>query len=143
MHTPQEPHLTALKRILCYLRGSLDYDLLLQPSQTSELVVYTDASWVGCPDTRWSTFGYAVFLGANLISRSSADAEYHVVANGVAEASWLRRLHQELYSPLQRVTLVYCDNVSAIRSLHQSHAASVHGARGDRPAFRPRACRCR
>jgi hypothetical protein len=68
MHTPREPHLTALKRILCYLRGSLDYDLLLRPSQTSELVVYTDADWAGCPDTRRSTSGYAVFLGANLVS---------------------------------------------------------------------------
>jgi hypothetical protein len=29
MHTPWEPHLTALKRILRYLRDSLDYDLLL------------------------------------------------------------------------------------------------------------------
>jgi hypothetical protein len=33
MHTPREPHLTALKRILRYLRGSLDYDLLLRPSR--------------------------------------------------------------------------------------------------------------
>jgi hypothetical protein len=68
MHTPREPHLTALKQILCYLRGSLDYDLLLRPSSTSELVVYTDADWVSCPNTRWSTLGYTVFLGANLIS---------------------------------------------------------------------------
>jgi hypothetical protein len=52
MHTSREPHLTALKRILRYLRGSLDYGLLLRPSLTSELVVYTDADWVGCPDTR-------------------------------------------------------------------------------------------
>jgi hypothetical protein len=44
MHTPREPYLTALKRILCYLRGSLDYGLLLRPSPTSELVVYTDAN---------------------------------------------------------------------------------------------------
>jgi hypothetical protein len=29
MHTPREPHLTALKWILRYLRDSLDYDLLL------------------------------------------------------------------------------------------------------------------
>jgi hypothetical protein len=29
MHNPREPHLTALKRILRYLRGSLDYGLLL------------------------------------------------------------------------------------------------------------------
>jgi hypothetical protein len=49
MHTPREPHLTVLKRILRYLRGSLDYGLLLRPSPTSELVVYTDADWAGCP----------------------------------------------------------------------------------------------
>jgi hypothetical protein len=36
------------------------------------------------------------------------------VANGVTEASWLRQLLQELQRPLQRATLVYCDNVSAV-----------------------------
>jgi hypothetical protein len=34
----------------------------------SDLVVYTDADWAGCPDTRWSTTGYVMFLGANLVS---------------------------------------------------------------------------
>jgi hypothetical protein len=36
------------------------------------------------------------------------------VANGVAEASWMCELLHELHSPLQRATLVYCDNVSAV-----------------------------
>jgi hypothetical protein len=124
MHTSREPHLTALKRIMRYLRGSLEYGLLLRPSPTSELVVYTDADRAGCPNTRRSTSGYVVFLGANLVSwvakrqpvvsRSTGEAEYHAVANGVAEASWLRQLLHELHSPLQRATLVYCDNVSAV-----------------------------
>jgi hypothetical protein len=43
MHTPWKPLLTSLKQILCYFHGSLDYDLLLQPSLMSELMVYTDA----------------------------------------------------------------------------------------------------
>jgi hypothetical protein len=42
MNTPREPHLTALKQILRYLQGSLDYDLLLRPSSMSDLVVYTN-----------------------------------------------------------------------------------------------------
>jgi hypothetical protein len=123
MH-PTGAYLTALKQILRHLRGSLDYNLLLRPSPTSELVVYTNADWAGYPDTRQSNSDYVMFLGANLVSwaakrqpvvsRSSAEAEYRIVANGVAEASWLRRLLQKLHSPLQRSTLVYCDNISPV-----------------------------
>jgi hypothetical protein len=39
---------------------------------------------------------------------------YRAVANDMAEASWPRRLLQELHNPLQRATLVYCDNISAV-----------------------------
>jgi hypothetical protein len=97
MHDPQEPHLTAMKRILRYLQGTPDYSLLLRRSSSSDLVVYTDADWAGCSDTRRSTSGYAVFLGDNLVfwsakrhtvvSRFSAEAKYRAVANGVAEAT--------------------------------------------------------
>ena len=124
MHDPRESHLAALKRLLRYVRGTVDLGLVLHRSSSAELVVYTDADWAGCPDTRRSTSGYAVFLGGNLVSwsskrqpvvsRSSAEAEYRAVANGVAEASWLRQLLAELHSPLAKSTLVYCDNVSAV-----------------------------
>jgi hypothetical protein len=106
MHDPREPHLTAMKRILRYLHGMLDFGLLLHRSSSSDLVVYTNADWAGCPDTHRSTSGYAVFLGDNLVSwsakrqtvvsRSSAEAEYRAVANGVAEATWLHQLLHEL-----------------------------------------------
>ena len=36
------------------------------------------------------------------------------MANGVAEACWLRQLLQELLHPLRHATVVYCDNVSAV-----------------------------
>jgi hypothetical protein len=124
MHDPREPHLTATKRILRYLQGTLDHSLLLCCASTSDLVVYTDADWASCPDTHRSTSGYAVFLGDNLVSwfskrqnivsRSSAEAEYRAVANSVAEACWLRQLLVELHNPLLRATLVYCDNASAV-----------------------------
>ena len=68
MHDPREPHLAALKRILRYVRGTLDLGLHLRASSQTELVVYSDADWAGCPDTRKSTSGYAVLLGDNLVS---------------------------------------------------------------------------
>jgi hypothetical protein len=54
--------------VLRYVRGTVDFGLVLHRSPSAELVVYTDADWAGCPDTRRSTSGYAVFLGGNLIS---------------------------------------------------------------------------
>jgi hypothetical protein len=100
MYGPREPHLTAMKHTMCYLRGTLNYGLLLRRSASSELTVYTDVDWAGCSDTHWSTSGYAVFLSANIVSwsikrqnvvsRSSAEAEYRAMANGVAEGYWLR-----------------------------------------------------
>ncbi|GKA61107.1 ribonuclease H-like domain-containing protein [Tanacetum coccineum] len=95
MHDPREPHFSALKRILRYIRGTMPYGLQLFSSTTSSLVAYSDADWAGCPTTRRSTSGYCVFLGNNLLSwsskrqvtlsRSSAEAEYRGVANAVAE----------------------------------------------------------
>ncbi|XP_019434537.1 PREDICTED: uncharacterized protein LOC109341152 [Lupinus angustifolius] len=124
MHDPRVDHMSALKRIIRYVQGTLDYGLHLYPSSTSTLVSYTDADWGGCPDTRRSTSGYCVFLGNNLISwsskrqptlsRSSAEAEYRGVANVVSESCWIRNLLLELHCPVQKATLVYCDNVSAI-----------------------------
>jgi hypothetical protein len=71
MHDPRESHLAALKRLLRYVRGTVDFGLVLHRSLSVELAVYTNADWAGCPDTRRSTSGYAVFLGGNLISWSS------------------------------------------------------------------------
>ncbi|GJR18254.1 ribonuclease H-like domain-containing protein [Tanacetum coccineum] len=124
MHDPREPHFSALKRILRYVRGTLTSGLQLYSSTTSSLVAYSDADWAGCPTTRRSTSGYCVFLGNNLLSwsskrqftlsRSSAEAEYRGVANAVAETCWLRNLLRELHTPLSTATIVYCDNVSAV-----------------------------
>ncbi|KAK4353179.1 hypothetical protein RND71_028697 [Anisodus tanguticus] len=124
MHDPRVEHMNALKRIIRYMQGTLDYGLHLYPSSTSALVSYTDADWGGCPDTRLSTSGYCMFLGNNLVSwsakrqstlsRSSAEVEYRGVANVVLQSCWLCNLVLELHCPIHKATLVYCDNVSAI-----------------------------
>nr|GEY83530.1 ribonuclease H-like domain-containing protein [Tanacetum cinerariifolium] len=124
MHDPREPHFAALKRILRYVQGTVDFGLQLYASATTSLVGYTNADRAGCLSTRRFTFEYCVFLGDNLlswsskrqhtISRSSAEAKYRGVANVVAETAWLRNLLRELHSSLSIASLVYCDNVSAV-----------------------------
>jgi hypothetical protein len=71
-----------------------------------------------------------VFLGDNclLVIEASeccllldAEAKYHIVANGVIMAYWLRRLHQQLHSPLRTSTLVYFDNKVHNPAQHTKH----------------------
>jgi hypothetical protein len=124
MHAPRAHHLAMVKRILRYISGTADHGLHVHRSTTLDLVGYSDADWAGCPDTRRSTSGYAVFLGDSLVSwsskrqptvsRSSAEAEYRAVANVVAECCWLRQLLGELHVAVPKATVVYCDNISAV-----------------------------
>ncbi|GKB55282.1 ribonuclease H-like domain-containing protein [Tanacetum coccineum] len=96
MHDPREPHLNAMKRVLRYLRGTTDLGLqhfgLLHHSLLPTLML----------------------TGQDMLSRSSAEAEYRGVANVVVETSWIRNLLRELHTPLFTATLVYCDNVSDV-----------------------------
>ncbi|GJY22120.1 ribonuclease H-like domain-containing protein [Tanacetum coccineum] len=122
MHYLLRAYYTLKKRILRYVRGTLELVLHLYASATTSLVGYTDADLAGCPSTQRSTSGYCVFLSGNLllwsaklqhtVSRSSM--KYRGVANVVAVSAWLRNLLRELHSPLFTATLVYCDNVSAV-----------------------------
>ncbi|GKG10677.1 ribonuclease H-like domain-containing protein, partial [Tanacetum coccineum] len=45
MHDPREPHFAALKRVMRYVKGTLDFGLHLYASATTSLVGYTDADW--------------------------------------------------------------------------------------------------
>jgi hypothetical protein len=118
------PNNCLVKRILCYIKGTLDLSLHLSSSSSVALTAYFDADWAGCPDTRRSTSGYCVYLGDNLISwlskrqttvsRSSAEAEYRAVAHVVAECCWIRQLLGELHHPLTTATVVFLDNVSTV-----------------------------
>lgn len=48
MHDPREARWQALKCILRYLQGTIDYGIHFQPSTLTQLVAYFDANWVGC-----------------------------------------------------------------------------------------------
>jgi hypothetical protein len=86
MHDPRESHFGLIKRIMWYIKGTLQYGLSLSRSRSHDLVIYSDADWADCSDTRRSTSGYCVFLGDNLISWSSK--RQHTVSRSSAEAEY-------------------------------------------------------
>src|SRR4051794_25581770 len=122
MQAPRDAHWTAVKWILSYICGTMELGLSLHTSPSTYIVAYSEADWAGCADSRRSSSGYCVYLGSAMISwsskrqptvsRSSAEAEYHAVANEVAECTWLRQLHSELSFPTHKATVVFYDNVS-------------------------------
>lgn len=67
---------------------------------------FLDVDWAGCVNDQQSTGGFAVFLGSNLISwsarkqaivsRSSTEVEYKLLANAIAEMMWVQKLLVEL-----------------------------------------------
>jgi hypothetical protein len=105
MNAPSDIHLTAAKRILRYLRGTLDHGLFYTPGPIS-LSAFSNADWAGDPNDRRSTSGLLVYLVHNpitwsakkqlTVSRSSTEAEYRALASASAELCWLRILVKDL-----------------------------------------------
>ncbi|KAL5579473.1 hypothetical protein UlMin_011915 [Ulmus minor] len=68
MHSPTSAHWLSVKRILRYLRGTMQQGLRLNSSQGLHIQAYTDADYASTPDNRRSSSGYCVFFGDNLVS---------------------------------------------------------------------------
>jgi hypothetical protein len=100
MQTPHEIHWKVAKRILRYVRGTVQFGIHYSLGGTPLLVGFTDSDWAGDPDYQNSTAGYVFSLGSGpvtwaykkqqAISLSSVEAEYRAAVNASQEAMWLR-----------------------------------------------------
>jgi hypothetical protein len=124
MHDPRSGHLDVVYRILRYLKGSPGKGLWFKKNGHLTVDGYSDADWASCLDDRRSTSGYCVFVGGNLVSwrskkqqvvsRSTAEAEYRAMSQGLSEMLWVRNLLSELKVLRKGPLNVWCDNKSAI-----------------------------
>jgi hypothetical protein len=67
LHASTTVHWMVVKRILRYLKGTLRFGITLTPSKSTLVSAFSDADWVGCVDDRWSTEGFVVYFGHNLV----------------------------------------------------------------------------
>jgi len=124
MQSPHKENLEAVHRILRYLKSTPSRGLFFKKTGQQAIEVFTDVDWAGSITDRKSTSGYCTFVWGNLITwsskkqdvvaRSSAEAEYRAMAQGVCEILWLKRILEELQLPMTLPMKLYCDNKAAI-----------------------------
>ncbi|CAA0822344.1 cysteine-rich RLK (RECEPTOR-like protein kinase) 8 [Striga hermonthica] len=109
MEDPREDHWVAVKRLLRYVKGTVDQGIIFpKTGDRSELrlTAFSDADMAGDIDGRKSTSGVLVFLGSapiswqplkqKIVALSTCEAEYVAAATAACQAVWLRRLLGEL-----------------------------------------------
>ncbi|XP_067034756.1 uncharacterized protein [Acropora muricata] len=131
---PTKEHWLALKRILRYLKGTVNYGILFSCNVESECVGFSDADWAGDVNDRKSTSGYLFQLCGGAISwrskkqpcvaLSTAEAKYMALSSAVQEALWLKHLLVDLKVVTLTPMRVYEDNQAAI---NMTKNPSYHG----------------
>ncbi|KAJ9547086.1 LOW QUALITY PROTEIN: hypothetical protein OSB04_019629 [Centaurea solstitialis] len=121
---PRDSHLSAVKRILRYLKGTPDFGLWYPKDSGFELIAYTDSDHAGCKLNRKSTSGACQFLGDKLVSWSSrkqncvslstAEAEYVAAACCCSQVLWMKTQLADFGYTMHRIP-IYCDSKSAIQ----------------------------
>ncbi|PKU63414.1 Retrovirus-related Pol polyprotein from transposon TNT 1-94 [Dendrobium catenatum] len=137
MHEPAAQHTALLKKLLRYIKGTIEFGL---PITRSNLLLrtYSDADWASDPITRKSTSGFCTFLGTTLISwtvkkqptvsRSSTESEYRALASATADTIWIKRLLADFHIDHLQPVDIFCDNTSTIALANNPvfHARTKH-----------------
>jgi hypothetical protein len=126
MEEPREEHLTAVKRILRYIAGTMNWGVTYTPGEGGEpcLMGFSGSDMAGDQDDRKSTSGMVYFLSNNLVTwqsskqkivaLSTCEAEYVAASAAACQAVWLAQLMGELLGKKVSAPLMLVDNKEAI-----------------------------
>ncbi|KAK6139143.1 hypothetical protein DH2020_027115 [Rehmannia glutinosa] len=125
---PKESHMSVVKRIFRYLKGTIQYGLFYPKNEKFSLKGYSDSDYAGNIDDRKSTSGSCQFLGdclvswfskkQNCVSLSTAEAEYISSAFCCTQLLWMKQTLADYNCSFESVP-IFCDNISAITSQDQ------------------------
>ena len=119
-----ERHVLAAKKLLCYLKGTVNQGLTYRAGFPLYYQVFTDASHANCVDTRRSTMSVVVKLGGNtvfwrvsftsLVTHSSTESELLALDEGATVLQALRYLIEAMGGPVQGKIQIFVDNTSIL-----------------------------
>jgi len=120
---PKESHLSAVKRIMRYLLGTINIGLWYPKNSTCNLIWYSDSDFAGCKTDRRRTCGTYHFIGfvvvswhskkQNSVVLSTTEAEYIFVGSCCAQILWMKQQLSDYGIILDHIP-IRCDNTSAI-----------------------------
>jgi hypothetical protein len=134
INDPSSDHEVAFKRVLRYLKGTINEGVNYKGQGPIQLEGWADADYAGDADDRRSTTGFVVTINGGPVSwvskkqktvaLSSTEAEYVSMASLGQEVKWLRQLLQDMECKQESATqftsanptVIYEDNQGAIAS---------------------------
>lgn len=122
---PSEQHWNGVKRLLRYLKGTIDYGITYSDTErTQQVQIYTDADWGSDPD-RKSYSGYAIVMANGVVSwcsrkqrcvaQSTAEAEFVALSECIKEVKWLNSFRSEITGRQSKKWTINIDNLAAIK----------------------------
>ena len=115
--------MTALKRIIKYVKTTAEFGVWYSRDKSDVLAGYSDANWARNADDRKSTSEGCFYVGNNLfswmsktqnsISLSTIEAKYIAAGSYCTQLLWMQKLLND-YGICQEHLTIYCDNTSAI-----------------------------
>ncbi|XP_048231282.1 secreted RxLR effector protein 161-like [Ricinus communis] len=125
MERPTEMHQQVVKRVLRYLKGTIELGILYKKRGQEMLVGYSDSDYAGDIEDRKSTSGYVFLISSGAVAWSSkkqpvvtlstTEAEFIVAASCARQAVWMRRILEKLGYNQSKCTDIFCDNSSIIK----------------------------
>ncbi|KAL4183089.1 hypothetical protein AMTRI_Chr11g153450 [Amborella trichopoda] len=121
-----EEHSKAVKRILKYLKGTMNYALTYKGGTEVAIEGYSDASYLADSDNVKSTSGYVFMLerGAiswntkkqDIVALSTMESEYVACYLAAKEAMWIKKFLNQLNFHLvcYKAVRIFCYNTVAI-----------------------------
>ncbi|XP_047252241.1 secreted RxLR effector protein 161-like [Capsicum annuum] len=138
MHCDSELHLKVAKRVIRYIKGTINYGVKFQKNPNQKLLGYSDSDWAGSVDGMKSTSGYCFSLSSkiflwctkkkDIVAQSTTEAEFMAAIAAVNQALWLRKIFVDLHMHQTKGIEVFVNNQFAIVISHNSvfHAKTKH-----------------